>query len=169
MDEDTVLPAVPLWWRVLDDERAQSEIDHLGAASMATDWGARIISSRSELYDPLSYHYGAVWPLFTGWASVGAYRYGRPHVGYQALMANALLTFQGARLRDRAAVGDFNAPFGRSSCHQVWWKRWCCPHCSAGCWGSGWGWPHLTFAPRCRPMGPGGGPQRGHQATRGTT
>ncbi len=30
IDEDTVLPAVPLWWRILDDERAQSEIEHLG-------------------------------------------------------------------------------------------------------------------------------------------
>ena len=37
--------------------------------------------------------------------SVGAYRYGRPHVGYQALMANALLTYQGALgLRDGAAL-----------------------------------------------------------------
>jgi glycogen debranching enzyme len=121
VDEDTVLPAVPLWWRVLDPERAQSEIDHLGAAAMATDWGARLISSRSELYDPLSYHYGSVWPLFTGWASVGAYRYGRPHVGYQALMANALLTFQGALgYVTELLSGDRNAPFGRSSHHQVW-------------------------------------------------
>jgi glycogen debranching enzyme len=121
VDEDTVLPAVPLWWRVLDDERAQSEIDHLGGASMATDWGARIISARSELYDPLSYHYGSVWPLFTGWASMGAYRYGRPHVGYQALMANALLTFQGALgYVTELLSGDRNAPFGRSSHHQVW-------------------------------------------------
>ena len=45
----------------------------------------RLLSDRSELYDPLSYHYGSVWPLFTGWASMAAYRYGRPHVGYQAL------------------------------------------------------------------------------------
>ena len=121
VDEDTVLPAVPLWWRVLDDARAQSEVDHLGAASMATDWGARLISSQSELYDPLSYHYGSVWPLFTGWASMGAYRYGRPHVGYQALMANALLTFQGALgYVTELLSGDRNAPFGRSSHHQVW-------------------------------------------------
>ena len=51
----------------------------------------RLLSDRSALYDPLSYHYGSVWPLFTGWTSMAAYRYGRPHVGYQALMANALL------------------------------------------------------------------------------
>ncbi|HYG80100.1 MAG TPA: GH116 family glycosyl hydrolase, partial [Pyrinomonadaceae bacterium] len=121
IDEDTVLPAVPLWWRTMLDERAQSELDHLGSGRMATDWGARIISNESRLYDPLSYHYGSVWPLFTGWASMGAYRYGRPHVGYQALMANALLTYTNAEgYVTELLSGDFNAPFGRSSHHQVW-------------------------------------------------
>jgi glycogen debranching enzyme len=121
IDEDTVLPAVPLWWRILDDERAQSEIDHIGSGAIATDWGARIISSRSQLYDPLSYHYGSVWPLFTGWAAMGAYSYGRPHVGYQALMANVLLTYDGALgYVTELLSGDFNAAFGRSSHHQVW-------------------------------------------------
>jgi glycogen debranching enzyme len=121
VDEDTVLPAVPLWFGALQDDRAQSEIDHLGSAAIATDWGARLLSNSSALYDPLSYHYGSVWPLFTGWAAVGAYRYGRPHVGYQALMANALLTYAGA-LGDVTELlsGDFATPFGRSSHHQVW-------------------------------------------------
>lgn len=121
IDEDTVLPAVPLWWRTLEDARAQSQIDHLASGSIETDWGARIISNRSQLYDPLSYHYGSVWPLFTGWASMGAYRYGRPHAGYQALMANALLTYANALgYVTELLSGDFNAPFGRSSHHQVW-------------------------------------------------
>jgi glycogen debranching enzyme len=120
-DEDTVLPAVPLWFKTLSDERAQAEIDHLGAGALATDWGARLLSNESRLYDPLSYHHGSVWPLFTGWASMGAYRYGRPHVGFQALMANALLTRQGAEgYVTELLSGDFNAPFGRSSHHQVW-------------------------------------------------
>src|SRR5579859_3010331 len=121
IDEDTVLPAVPLWWHELDDARAQSEIDHLGSAAIATDWGDRIISDKSQLYDPLSYHYGSVWPLFTGWASVAAYTYGRPQVGYQALMANASLTFANALgYVTELLSGEFNAPFGRSSHHQVW-------------------------------------------------
>ena len=121
VDEDTVLPAVPLWWRTLEPVRAQSEIDHLGSADMTADWGARLISAKSELYDPLSYHYGSVWPLFTGWASMGAYEYGRPHVGYRELMSNALLTFQGALgYVTELLSGQFNAPFGRSSHHQVW-------------------------------------------------
>jgi glycogen debranching enzyme len=121
VDEDTVLPAVPLWFDTTREERAQLEIDHLAAASIATDWGARILSSRSALYDPLSYHYGSVWPLFTGWASVAAYRHGRPHAGYQALMANALLTYPGALgYVTELLSGDFATPFGRSSHHQVW-------------------------------------------------
>jgi glycogen debranching enzyme len=121
IDEDTVLPAVPLWWRTLDENRAQAEIDHLGSAGIATDWGARILTNKSALYDPLSYHYGSVWPLFTGWTAMGAYRYGRPAVGYQALMANALLTYQGALgYVTELLSGDFNSAFGRSSHHQVW-------------------------------------------------
>src|SRR5206468_7855581 len=121
IDEDTVLPAVPLWWRTLADDRAQSEIDHLGAAEMAADWGQRLLSGRSRLYDPLSYHYGSVWPLFTGWTAVGAYRYGRPHVAYQATMANALLTFDNALgYVTELLSGAFDAPFGRSSHRQVW-------------------------------------------------
>ncbi|MFL6284779.1 MAG: amylo-alpha-1,6-glucosidase [Pyrinomonadaceae bacterium] len=120
-DEDTVMPAVPLWFGVLEDERAQGELDHLGGGHVATDWGARIITDESRLYDPLSYHNGSVWPLFTGWASMGAYRYGRPHVGLQALMSNVLLQRQGALgYVTELLSGDFNAPFGRSSHHQVW-------------------------------------------------
>jgi hypothetical protein len=52
---------------------------------------------------------------------MGAYLYGRPHVGFQALMANALLTRQGAEgYVTELLSGNFNAPFGRSSHHQVW-------------------------------------------------
>ena len=121
IDEDTVLPSVPMWWRTLDPARADAALDHVGSAALATDWGHRILSDQSLLYDPLSYHYGSVWPLFTGWASVAAYRYGRPHVGYQALLANALLTESGALgYVTELLSGDFNAPFGRSSHHQVW-------------------------------------------------
>ncbi len=120
-DEDTVLPAVPMWWKTISNERAQKQIDHLGSAKISTDWGARILANDSQLYDPLSYHYGSVWGLFTGWQSVAAYNYGRPHVGYQALMANGLLTYSNALgYVTELLSGDYNAPFGRSSHHQVW-------------------------------------------------
>jgi glycogen debranching enzyme len=153
-DEDTVLPAVPLWFKALADERAQSEIDHLGSAALATDWGARILANNSRLYDPLSYHHGSVWPLFTGWASLAAYNYGRPHVGYQALLANALLTSQ----NDQGYVtellsGDFNVPFGRSSHHQVWSEAMVVTPLVRGLLGLAWdegieGGRALRFAPQ---------------------
>ena len=105
-DEDTVMPAVPMWWGELDDARAQSQLDHLGASALATDWGTRLLSEASELYDPLSYHHGSVWPLFTGWTAMAAYRYGRPQVGYQALAGQRRSPLADrAGLRDRAALG----------------------------------------------------------------
>jgi glycogen debranching enzyme len=150
-DEDTVLPAVPLWWRTLDPERAQREIDRLGAGALATDWGQRLLSSESRLYDPLSYHYGSVWPLFTGWTSVAAYRHGRPHVGFQSLMANALLTWQGALgYVTELLSGDFAAPFSRSSHHQVWSEAMVVSPVMRGLLGieAGDAGGKLTFAPQ---------------------
>ncbi len=84
LPENTVLQAVPLWWRLLHPERARRALEQVGSAQMATDWGMRILSDASSRYDPLSYHHGSVWPLFTGWASMAAYRYEKPHIGYQA-------------------------------------------------------------------------------------
>ena len=119
--ENTALQGVPLWWGLLDDARAQSAVTAFGSAGIATDWGARILDKESDLYDPLSYHNGSVWALFTGWASMGAYRYGRPHVGAQALYANALLTRQDALgYVTELLSGDYNTAFGRSSHHQIW-------------------------------------------------
>lgn len=121
LPENTVLQAVPLWWRLLRPERARQALEHIGSAYMATDWGTRILSRASSRYDPLSYHHGSVWPLFTGWASMAAYRYEKPHIGYQALKANALLTYQGALgYVTELLSGDFNRDFGRSSHHQIW-------------------------------------------------
>jgi glycogen debranching enzyme len=76
--------------------------------------GSRILSNHSALYDPLSYHYGSVWPLFTGWSAVAAYRYGRPHAGHTALMSNALLRPGALGYVTELISGDY-AAFGRSS------------------------------------------------------
>lgn len=145
------MPAVPLWWGLLADERAQTEIDNLGSGRLATDWGTRLISEESRLYDPLSYHHGSVWPLFTGWASVGAYRYGRPHVGLQALMSNVLLKRQNALgYVTELLSGDFHAPFGRSSHHQVWSEAMIVSPVMRGLLGVGFGEGNaaVSFAPQ---------------------
>ena len=70
-DEPTVLATVPMWFGLPTADHADETITQLAAADHQTDWGMRIISQNSKIYDGSGYHYGAVWPLFTGWASVG--------------------------------------------------------------------------------------------------
>ncbi len=121
VSENTSLQGVPLWWGLLDSVRAQQAITSFGRGAVATAWGARLLDKNSERYDPMSYHNGSVWPLFTGWSSMGAYTYGRPHVGTQALYASALLTQQDALgYVTELLSGDYNTAFGRSSHHQIW-------------------------------------------------
>jgi len=68
----------------------------LPAVDHETDWGMRIISDHSPNFSGGGYHYGSVWPLFTGWASVGEYRYHRQQLAYDNLRANALLALDGS-------------------------------------------------------------------------
>jgi len=121
IDEVTVMPTVPMWWRILDDSHAHRMLERIASANISTDWGTRILSNQSQKYDPLSYHNGSVWPLFSGWASLGAYNYGRAHLGFAALKSNAELTYQDALGSVTELLsGDFNQSFTSSTPHQVW-------------------------------------------------
>ena len=87
----------------------------------SADWGTRDISNTTSFYDPISYHQGSIWPLFTGWTSLAEYRAGRSLSGYAHLMQNTNLTWA----QDLGSVtellsGDFFQPLGRSSSHQLW-------------------------------------------------
>jgi len=57
-----------MWFGLPDGNHANEMITQLADADHETDWGMRIISSRSAKYDGSGYHFGSVWPLFTGWA-----------------------------------------------------------------------------------------------------
>jgi hypothetical protein len=81
----------------------------------------RIISQNSKVYDGSGYHYGSVWPLFTGWASVGEYRYHRTFPAYANLRSNALLGLDGALGHFTEVLsGDYYQSFATSSPHQIW-------------------------------------------------
>ena len=121
MEAASVLATVPLWFGILDPNNAQPMIDQLGGADHQTDWGMRIISSQNSLYDPGGYHYGSVWPLFTGWAAVGEYHYHRAQPAYLNLRSNALLTLDGALGHVTEVLsGDYYQPLSTSSPHQIW-------------------------------------------------
>jgi glycogen debranching enzyme len=121
VNEPSVLATVPMWFGLPDAPHAEEMITRLADADHETDWGMRIISSHSTVYDGSGYHFGAVWPLFTGWASVGEYRYHRELPAYSNLRANALMAADGS-LGHFAEVlsGDYYEGFSTSSPHQIW-------------------------------------------------
>jgi glycogen debranching enzyme len=121
VDEPTVLATVPMWFHLLREDQAQPMISELTALGHETDWGMRIISAESPKYSGGGYHYGAVWPLFTGWASVGEYQYHRALPAYLNLRANALLGLDGSLGHVTEVLsGDYYQPLSTSSPHQIW-------------------------------------------------
>ncbi|HEX6505483.1 MAG TPA: hypothetical protein VF011_19740 [Terriglobales bacterium] len=117
----TVLSTVPMWFGLLDEARAETNLDLLADADHENDWGMRIISSQDPRYNPGGYHFGSVWPLFTGWASVGEYRYHRALPAYFNLRANSLLALNGSLGHATEVLsGDYFEPLSTSSPHQIW-------------------------------------------------
>jgi glycogen debranching enzyme len=121
METASVLATVPLWFDLLNQDQSQLMIEQLADADHQTDWGMRIISSENPLYDPGGYHFGSVWPLFTGWAAVGEYRYHRVLPAYLNLRSNSLLALDGALGHVTEVLsGDYYEPLSTSSPHQIW-------------------------------------------------
>ncbi|HMK28326.1 MAG TPA: hypothetical protein VK473_01490, partial [Terriglobales bacterium] len=118
----SVLATVPMWMGVLDPAKSNHMIDVLAGPDHLADWGMRIVSANYDKYDPSGYHYGAVWPLFTGWAAVGEYRYHRPLPAFENLAANALLTLEGSAPGHTTEVlsGAWFQQHSIASPHQIW-------------------------------------------------
>jgi len=121
VDQPSVLATVPMWFDLLDRGHAQQMIELLAHEPIATDWGTRIISSHAKIYDPSGYHYGSVWPLFTGWASVGEYRNHAAAAALANLRANAWLALDGAGGNTTEVLsGETYSPLSTASPHQIW-------------------------------------------------
>ncbi len=121
METLSVLAAVPMWFGLLDEDRADPMISQLSKPDIQTAWGMRIIPARTPKYDSAGYHSGTVWPLFTGWAAVGEYKYHQAFPAYANLRANSLLTFDGS-LGHVAEVltGNYYQTLATGSPHQIW-------------------------------------------------
>jgi len=146
----TIYPSVAWWSGRLALTNADAMLARWASREFSTDWGTRDISDRTPFYDPISYHQGSVWPLFTGWVSLAEYRAGRPLSGYAHLMQNANPTWT----HDLGAVtellsGEFFQPLGRSSSHQVWSSAMVLTPALRGLFGLDWNAPNrvLRVAP----------------------
>jgi glycogen debranching enzyme len=121
VDEPSVLATVPMWFGLLDEAKADAMITQLADLDHQTDWGMRIISEHSPKFSGGGYHFGSVWPLFTGWAAAGEYRYHRSFPAYANLRANALLALDGSLGHVTEVLsGSYCQSLSTSSPHQIW-------------------------------------------------
>ncbi len=150
LDIPSALAAVPMWFGLLDESKARSMISELDEPEIQTAWGMRIIPANNPKYQPAGYHNGTVWPLFTGWASVGEYRYHEALPAWANLRSNALLTFDGS-LGHVAEVlsGTYYQTLATGSPHQIWSSAMVISPLLTGMFGLNTNAPdrHVTLAP----------------------
>jgi len=96
VQELTPWSAVGLAWGLGRPDRGIETLAKMNASDLTTDWGVRMLSVRSPLFEPLNYNYGAAWPFLTGWVSAALFRHGFIPQGYQDLMSNVRHTFDNA-------------------------------------------------------------------------
>jgi hypothetical protein len=98
-DTLTVWPATAAAFGLLDPAHARRTLAALGSHALTADWGARMLTTASPLYDPAHYNMGAAWPFVTGFLALGHYRYERPWAAYPLVDALARMSFDWARGR----------------------------------------------------------------------
>jgi len=91
--ELTPWSAVGLMWSLGTPERSAITLERLGSADLTTDWGVRMLSAKSPLYEPLNYNYGAAWPFLTSWVAAAQFKHGFLVQGYNSLMSSVRHTF----------------------------------------------------------------------------
>jgi glycogen debranching enzyme len=91
--ELTPWSAVGLAWGLGEFERGVDTLARMNRADLTTDWGVRMLSDRSPLFEPLNYNYGACWPFLSGWVSAALFDFNFLPQANQVLMANVRHTF----------------------------------------------------------------------------
>ena len=118
-DNLTVWPATAAAFGLFDDERARSTLAGMAGDRVSSDWGAHMLSTESDLYDPLQYNMGTVWPFVTGFTAWGQYRYRRPWAGFHLMDAVKQMTFDWALGRHPELLsGSFYQPLDQTVPHQ---------------------------------------------------
>ena len=98
-DTLTVWPATAAAFSLFDRAHGTRTLEALGGHALTADWGGRMLTTASPLYDPTHYNMGAVWPFVTGFLALGHYAYDRPYAGYPLVDALARLGTDWARGR----------------------------------------------------------------------
>ena len=89
--EKTVLPTVGMYFDCVEEDFSQRSLSEYASDNFSADWGVRIVGKDDPLFEPTGYHYGSIWPLFTGWTSLAEFHLHRPLQGFAHLLSNVLL------------------------------------------------------------------------------
>lgn len=118
--EKTTLPTPGIYFGAAGEEQADQCLSSYASTDFSTDWGVRTIASSDPMYSPTGYHYGSVWPLFTGWACLAEFMAGRPVQAFQHLCSNlGLFRHFGAGYAEEVLHGEQFQPAGVCP-HQAW-------------------------------------------------
>jgi glycogen debranching enzyme len=94
--ELTPWSAVGLAWGLGDPDQGVETLARMNRSDLTTDWGVRMLSEKSPLFEPLNYNYGACWPFLTGWVAAALFELDFLPQARHVLMANARHTFDNA-------------------------------------------------------------------------
>ena len=89
-DECIVLTTVPVYMGVTDIDNSYRMVKEFASGRYSADWGVRMIDDSHSVFSPTAYHFGSVWPLFTGWTALAEYQVGRYNQGFSHIMSNML-------------------------------------------------------------------------------
>jgi hypothetical protein len=120
--EVTSWPAFGLWRGVFEPGRPSvaSALDALAGSRLGADWGARMLSNESALYDHQSYNNGAVWPFLSGFAALALYENERPHAAWFYVEgAKSLAFLDGRGYVAELFSGDRSKPVDAAVPHQL--------------------------------------------------
>ncbi len=85
--ELTPWPAIGIYLNLGTKERNFKTLEQINGHELTTDWGTRMISVKSERFEPLNYNYGAVWPFLTSFVAAAQFRNDFHIQGYHSLMS----------------------------------------------------------------------------------
>ena len=91
--ESTPWSAPGLMWSLGTPERSAAALERLGSSDLTTDWGVRMLSAKSPLFEPLNYNYGAAWPFLTSWVAAAQFKHDFLVQGFNSLMSSVRHTF----------------------------------------------------------------------------
>lgn len=119
VDEISPWLSVGLMWNLGTLEKTRSSLEKLNSADLTTDWGVRLLSRKSDFFNPVGYNYGAVWPFVTGWVAMAQFKHHYSIQGYQLLQANTSHTFTDQPgMMPEVLSGMYNIPLEESVSHQ---------------------------------------------------